>query len=255
MKTVVPFVHRINDSEEALWIEHLNAHWPGCEVRPLRMLSEDDKNNAEVAIVANPDPVELRQLPKLKWVQSLWAGVENLTQFSADTGISVVRMEDPNLASTMAEAVLTWALFLNRDMHRYAHQQQDKVWQPFSYKPASDCTVGILGLGKLGLASARALNAHGFKTIGWSYSQKQIDFMSTFQGRDGLTTVARQSDIIVVLLPLTAQTKGLINAELFSEMKAGSCLLNFARGPIVEIEPLLDFLGKTPSQPCRTGCF
>ena len=244
MKAVIPFIHRLTDDEESHWVSQLNSHWSGCKVQPLNQLNQMQITKAEVAIVANPDPTELDQLINLKWVHSLWAGVESLTQNWSRSDIPIVRMEDPNLATTMAEAVLTWALFLQRDMHLYARQQQDRIWQPYDHRPANHCTVGILGLGKLGMASANLLNTYGFKTLGWSHSQKHLDFMESFQGRNGLKTVIQQSDIIIVLLPLTAQTKGLLNAELFSIMKANACLVNFARGPIVETEALLNFLEK-----------
>ncbi|TCS44033.1 2-hydroxyacid dehydrogenase [Reinekea marinisedimentorum] len=247
MKPIIPFVHRITENEEARWISELNAHWPGCEVRPLRQLSNAQIDAASVAIVANPDPEDLNQLPNLKWVHSLWAGVENLVQHWHRTDIPIVRMKDPALATTMAEAVLTWALFLQRNMHRYARQQKHNQWLALDYQPMSDCTVGIIGLGKLGMATAAALNAQGFKTIGWSQSEKHIDFMPSFQGRDGLKTVVEQSDIVVVLLPLTAETNGLFDTTMFSAMKANAHLINFARGPIVEVESLLNFLNNNPN--------
>src|SRR5690606_3677210 len=164
----------------------------------------------EVAIVANPDPASIRRFPALQWVQSLWAGVEKLVAEPAFTALPVVRMVDPQLARTMAEAVLAWTLYLHRDMPAYLAQQRARLWRQLPYVAPADRRVGLLGLGALGEAAARVLRQAGFAVRGWSRTPKRFEDLQgldTFSGEDGLREMVRQIDILVCLLPLTRQTR------------------------------------------------
>lgn len=181
-------------------------------------------------------------MPNLVWVQSLWAGVEQLvTRLPAD-GPPIVRMIDPEMSRTMAEAVLAWTYYLQRDMPAYKRQQRQGLWHQHAYRKPSSLTAGILGLGSLGTAAAARLREAGFKVAGWSRSAKQIPGVQTFSNDDGLITMLRMSDIVVCLVPLTAQTRGLLHAGLLALMKPGASLINFARGPVVVTDDLLDAL-------------
>ena len=145
-------------------------------------------------------------------------------------------MVDPELARTMAEAVLAWTLYLHRDMPAYLAQQQARQWRQLPYIPPSARRIGLLGLGVLGEAAARTLHRAGFTVQGWSRTAEAIDGLAglaTFSGSDGLTAMARQTDILVCLLPLTDQTRHLVDAALLQSMPAGSCLINFGRGALV----------------------
>src|SRR5574343_1027781 len=114
---------------------------PQETVVPLAAMDEAARLTCEVAVVANPRPEDLRRLPRLRWVHSVWAGVERLLAELGDTALPIVRLVDPQLADTMAEAVLAWTLYLHRDMPRYAQQQRERRWQPLAHTRAQDRTV------------------------------------------------------------------------------------------------------------------
>ncbi|WP_394713473.1 2-hydroxyacid dehydrogenase [uncultured Roseibium sp.] len=240
MKPVVPMILRAQEDELALWYRHLPAALKDIAIlKPLDELSDAERTATEVAIVANPDPKDVASLPNLKWVQSLWAGVERLVSELPVDGPRIVRMTDPQMAETMSEAVLAWTLYLHRNMPRYARQQRERVWLEHPLKLPEERTVGILGLGKLGSQALARLRDHGFSVCGWSRTEKNFVGVETHHGADGLKTVLSKSDILVLLMPLTAETRGMIDAQALSLLPDGASLINFARGPIVDDEALL----------------
>lgn len=239
---VIPFTGRIGPEETAAWIAALQDALPQARIAPLDSLDEADRAAAQVAMVANPDPAALARLPQLVWVQSLWAGVERLLAEMRDDRIAIVRLEDPELARTMAEAVLAWTLYLHRDMPRYAAQQRARVWKQHPVRRPGEVAVALLGLGALGRAAAAPLVQHGFRVIGWSRTAKAVDGVETRSGAEGLHATLAKADIAVVLLPLTPDTRGLLDGRALDAMKPGAGLVNFARGPIVETQALLERL-------------
>lgn len=240
MNSPIAFVADINSEEANSWLAHFARLMPEAPVVPFDALA--DLEAVEVAIVANPCPADLLKLPNLKWIQSLWAGVEGILKEPSLDHIPLVRMTDPNLAETMAEAVLAWTLYLHRDMPAYAQQQKEAIWKQMPFTRASSRTVGVLGLGKLGLASATVLKGAGFNAAGWSRSLKTMDGVQTFAGRDGLTEMLGRTDILVCLLPHTLETRNLLDAKAFATLKKGGSLINFGRGAIVDHEALIDAL-------------
>lgn len=240
----ITLVTRLSEAEEMAWCERLRTVLPGETVMRLCDLSPEARARAEIAIVANPDPADLAALPQLRWVHSLWAGVERLVAELPD-GFRppLVRLVDPELARTMAEAVLAWTYYLFRDMPAYARQQRAHDWHQHVYRRPETVTVGILGLGALGAAAAGRLLGAGFRVAGWSRSPKALPGVACLSGDSGLRDLLAQSDILVCLLPLTAETRGLLNAERLALLPRGAQLINFGRGPIVDTGALLGALG------------
>ncbi|MEP5730860.1 MAG: glyoxylate/hydroxypyruvate reductase A [Sulfitobacter sp.] len=181
------------------------------------------------------------QLPNLKWVQSLWAGVENLVQ-TLPNDIDIVRMVDPNLAKTMAEAALTMTLFLHRNLPSYADHQAASIWQQHPVHLPQDRNIGILGLGELGRAAGAKLTQNGFNVLGWSRSPKSIANIQCHSGKEGLINLLGTSDIVVVLLPLTAETNGLLDKKRLLQIKPGASIINLGRAQIIEIDAMLGML-------------
>jgi glyoxylate/hydroxypyruvate reductase A len=236
---MIPFVSRVGQSEQAVWIKQLSAAMPDETILPFSALTLEQRLQCDVAIVANPNPEDLMALPALKWVHSVWAGVERMINELESPTFSIVRLVDANLANTMSEAVLAWTLFLHRDMPAYAKQQADQLWCPRPMVQAQDRRIGVLGLGALGRVSAQRLVNNGFSVAGWSRSEKHIEGIQCFHGKDGLTALLRQSDILVCLLPLTSETRNLLNQQNLSYLPNGASLINFARGAIVDDHALL----------------
>ena len=236
---MIPFINQLPKDEEVRWLAALNQRLPNENVVSFSELKSSDKAGIELAIVANPNIDELAELKSLIWVHSVWAGVEHLMASLANSSIDVVRLMDPTLSQTMAEAVLAWSLYLHREMPRYAKQQRKKQWQQHQLVPASKRRIGILGLGELGQVSAKQLQINGFNVMGWSRTEKAIENISCFSGDSGLAEMVAQSDILVCLLPLTSITKGIINKSLLNQLPTGSAIINFARGGIINTSDLL----------------
>ena len=224
--------------QEAEYLRILSAAMPEERLIPFRTMDDAARAAARVAVVANPDPAEVAALPGLVWVQSLWAGVEKLVG-AFDRPLPIVRLVDREMARTMAEAVLAWTYYLQRDMPAYARQQRDRVWRPHAYRKPSDTTVGLLGLGALGTAAAERLTGAGFRVVGWSRGPKAVPGLETFHGTDSLPAMLGRCDILVCLVPLTPETRGLVDARRLGALKPGAALINFARGPIVVTEDLI----------------
>jgi glyoxylate/hydroxypyruvate reductase len=242
VRQVIPFLSQGTQETQQAWLKALTIAMPLYDFVAFDALSIDARDAAKVAVVANPDPLEVAQLPNLKWVQSLWAGVETLLSALPDKSLKIVRLVDPSLSETMAEAVLAWTLYLHRDMHHYRTQQSKALWQQRDYVAAGQKTIGVLGMGHLGRVAARLLRANGFKVMGWSRSLALVDDVKMLSGEDGLTQVLGSADIVVILLPLTPETAGLLDKERLGQMKQGASLINFARGPILDTAALIGAL-------------
>ncbi len=238
----IALVTRLSDDAEAQWLTLLRAAMPDETIDSLRVMSTGDQAEVDIAIVANPDPSDLTKLPNLVWVQSLWAGVERLVAELPGFTRPIVRLIDPQLARNMSEAALAWTYYLFRDMPAYARHQRAHEWVQEPYRSAASVTVGILGLGELGAASAQRLHEQDFNVMGWSRSQKSLPNVTCLSGDDGLAQLLAESDIVLCLLPLTEATRGLLTTATFAMMKPGASLMNFARGPILDSAALCEAL-------------
>ena len=157
MSTIIPFIAAPGYRFTTRWVEVLQQTLPECTVVPVEFLSTEQRALVQVAVVANPDPQTLRLLPNLKWVHSVWAGVERLLSDLQDWQLPVVRLKDPELARTMAEAVLAWTMYLHRDMPAYRQLQTERRWQPLDYIPARARRISVLGAGALGGTAMKLL--------------------------------------------------------------------------------------------------
>lgn len=230
----IPFICAADYAFARPWLAALQAALPHERIVALDALDAQARAACDFAIVANPDPRALAQLPRLKWVHSVWAGVERLVEDLQQSPVEIVRLVDPQLADTMAEAVLAWTLYLHRDMPRYARQQAAGQWLAHDHVPAQDKTVALLGLGELGMACAARLLAAGFKVAGWSRSRKNLPGVQCHAGDEELPALLAGADILVCLLPLTPQTQDMLDARALAHLKPGAALINFARGAIID---------------------
>ena len=155
--TPIAFIAPADYVHTAAWVHALSLAMPEQSIVALSEMDTESRQRCTVAILANPDPADLQRLPQLRWVHSVWAGVEKLVADLGETSLPIVRLVDPQLARTMAEAVLAYTLYLHRDMPAYARQQAQRQWQAQEYVRAESRTVSVLGLGALGSAAARQL--------------------------------------------------------------------------------------------------
>ena len=201
------------------------------------MLGESfDRDSIRYALSWRHPPGALKDLPNLRVILSLGAGVDHLFSDHALPDRPIVRVVDPDLTNRMSEWVVMHALVHLRQLRRYERQQGGRVWDDDDSQPkASDVQVGVLGLGVMGKDAVAKLRALGFKVAGWSASPKSLPDVTCFSGADGLKRMLAQTDMLVVLLPLTEATRGIINTPLLSQLKydgplGGPILINAGRG-------------------------
>ena len=224
------------------WLKILKKKLPKERIVKFSSLKKSDYKKIDVAIVANPNPTEVKKLENLKWIQSVWVGVEKLVESFKGDRVKIVRLIDPEMNRTMAEAVLSWVLYLHRDMHFYQAQQNKRVWKESDYIKPSKKVVSFIGLGELGAASAFKLIQNNFNVYGWSKAKKNISKVKSFTGELGLKKMLQQTDILVCLIPLTKKTKYLLNYKTLSYLKKGASIINFARGAIINANDLVKHL-------------
>ncbi|MCZ6742727.1 MAG: glyoxylate/hydroxypyruvate reductase A [Alphaproteobacteria bacterium] len=191
----------------------------------------DDDGDVEFAVVWQPATGRLARIPGLRAIFSLGAGVDHVfadTELPAD--VPVFRLIDPMLAAQMAEFVVMNVLWHHRGMDQYAADQADRRWRLLDLPRTARRRVGIMGLGVLGSAAARALAEFGFPLAGWTRTARDWPLGEAFHGRDGLRPFLSISDILVCLLPLTPETEGILDASAFAALPSGAALINAARG-------------------------
>jgi glyoxylate/hydroxypyruvate reductase len=242
MKSIVPFISMLPKADIDLWLKILKKKLPKERIVKFSSLKKSDYKKIDVAIVANPNPTEVKKLENLKWIQSVWVGVEKLVESFKGDRVKIVRLIDPEMNRTMAEAVLSWVLYLHRDMHFYQAQQNKRVWKESDYIKPSKKVVSFIGLGELGVSSAFKLIQNNFNVCGWSRSKKNINKVKSFTGDLGLKKMLQQTDILVCLVPLTKKTKYLLNFKTLSYLKKGASIINFARGAIINVNDLVKHL-------------
>ena len=147
-----------------------------------------------------------------------------------------MRVCDADLTDRMSEWVVMHALVHLRQLRRYERQQRERIWEDDDEQPkAGDVQIGVLGLGVMGRDAAIKLKALGFKVAGWSLNPKSLPGVACFSGAEGLKRLLAQTDMLVVLLPLTEATRGIVNASLLSQLQrdgplGGPILINAGRG-------------------------
>jgi len=219
-----------DDDEWAAWWPLLQAALPNEQL--VRDRDAVAPHEIDIALVANPAPGSLRDLPNLRLIQSLWAGVDRLLgDATVPVDIPLARMVDPLMNATMAQTALWAVASLQRGFFDYAAQQREGVWKQHALRRADEITVAVLGTGQMGQAAAQLLTRHGYNVLGWRRSAGP------------LAEVLARAGIVINLLPLTPETQGLFNAETFSRMPRGASLVNLARGAHVVEADLLAALG------------
>jgi glyoxylate/hydroxypyruvate reductase len=198
-----------------------------------------DPAEIDYALVWRPEPGFLASLPNLKLILSLGAGVDHLLgDPELPRHLPIVRLVDPHMTDAMSEYVVLQVLRLHRHDLDYRAQQQERVWRELDQKNAADRRVGILGFGELGRDAAKKLKALGFDVAAWSRSEKTAAGVESYAGADSLPRLLGRSDILVCLLPLTSETKAILNARNLALLPRGAALVNAARGAHLDEDAL-----------------
>jgi len=217
-------------ADAAAWAAAIRALDPGVELR----FWPDSGPSADVefVIVGPRAPGDLRVFPNLKAIQSTWAGVNHLladSNLPADRPLA--RMVDQGLTASMTEFIVLHVLDSVRAGPRLRAAQRDRQWLDLSPMPPVSTTIAILGLGTLGADAGTRLADLGFKVRGWSRSRKHVAGIESFAGNDGLKSCLDGARILICLLPLTEETRGILNADTFAPLAEGAVLIHVGRGP------------------------
>ncbi|MGR3376934.1 2-hydroxyacid dehydrogenase [Salipiger abyssi] len=212
------------------WVEMLQGLLPGWDV--VSMHDEIDPGAVTYGVVWRPRTGDLAGFPNLKAIVSIGAGIDHvLADAELPEGVPIIRTVGKDLTQRMREYVALHVLRHHRDMPRQLQAQAESDWHAIVVPVAPNRVVGVMGLGNLGAAAAQTLAGLGFDTRGWSKSPKDLDGVSCFTGTGEMDAFLDGCEILVNLLPLTDQTRGILNADLFAKLAPGACVINCARGP------------------------
>jgi glyoxylate/hydroxypyruvate reductase A len=220
-----------------LWLDAFAAQAPDLKVSTFPY--EGDPEAVDYALVWSPPPGELKRYPNLKVIFSVGAGIDHLKNDPELPDLPVVRMVEPGLTAGMTQFVVMACLMIHRSMIDYRNQQLARHWEEISQRSTGNRRIGILGLGHLGGDAARKLTTFGFPVSGWSRSRKQIEGVTSYAGEEALAEFLGRTDILVSLLPLTAETEDMIDAKLLAGLPKGAAFISAGRGKQVVEEDLL----------------
>jgi len=207
-----------------------------------RTIAEGLGNTDEIAIALawKPKPGLLRTLKNLKLIVSLGMGVDHLlADDQLPEGVPITRIMDEGLVGQMSEYAIFWALWHHRDIEKYAASQRAQLWKPEEFVDTLHRPIGVMGLGSIGQDASQKLSMLGFPTMGWSRTAKELAGVETFHGRAALPTFLARCSILVNVLPLTRETRGILDRKLFAALPKGAFLINMGRGAHVVDDDLL----------------
>ncbi len=203
----------------------------------------EDKKAIDFAICWKPQKNVLAQFPNIKTIQSVGASIEHITNTQIiDESTTITRIVDEQLSNDMYEFLLTIIMAELKNTKSYATQQRQKKWEQQPYKSIHSTTISILGLGKIGGFVAEEFAQIGFKVNGWSNSEKNISKVKSYYGENQFGAFLESSDFLINLLPLTDQTKGILNMTTFEKMPNHAFLINVGRGEHLVEDDLIEAL-------------
>ncbi len=232
-----------SDIERPGWPAALRARLPDLEVRVWPALG--DPGEIDYALVWRPGADLLTRLPALRIIFSLGAGLDHLLneRVRLPPGVPIVRMVDPALTEGMSEYAVYMSLRFHRRMGEYDAQQRERVWRVLTPQPrAGERCIGVMGLGEIGGDIAVKLAGLGFDVSGWSRSPRKLENVRTLHGEAGLAAMLERSQILICVLPLTGETRGILNRDSLGRLPRGSYLINAGRGAHLVEDDLLSLL-------------
>lgn len=223
------FYSRFDEPQE--WLDHLAETIPELKTR----IHPDvgDPLDVDYALVWKPPTGFFAPFANLKLVINLGAGVDSLAGRTDLPDVPVMRLSDPDMVTQMSTYVAAAVLRYSRDFDRFEADTRARRWTYVHPRRQREITVGVMGLGELGLPAAQTLAALGLSVRGWSRSPKSLPF-PTMAGLEALPAFYAGLDIVVSLLPLTGETRGLLDAAAFAAMDEGTAFINASRGEVVD---------------------
>jgi glyoxylate/hydroxypyruvate reductase A len=230
----------VPQSWAALWLGPLTEMAPNLTVR---VEDRDQYAPGEIDYVLTFRPPHglLKSLPALKLVISLGAGVDGiLSDPEYPKRVPLVRFVDRTLSREMAQYCVLHVLMHYRMQRFFDRAQAERKWrQALLQKRAEDTRIGILGLGEIGTLTAERLRDLHFDVAGWSRTRRDVRGVRSFAGEEELNPFLNRTDILICLLPLTPETRGVLNAKLFAQLPKDAFVINVARGGHLVDEDLI----------------
>ncbi|TVR42714.1 MAG: glyoxylate/hydroxypyruvate reductase A [Bacteroidia bacterium] len=220
------------------WKDALKAVDPSVAV----FLPEEVKNPLDItfALSWNHPKKMFRKYPNLKCISSFGAGVDHLlSDTQIPMHVEIVRIIDPLLSKDMFEFALAVVMKHLRKLTRYTRYQEASIWKKHEYLRMQDIQIGIMGTGMIGHHVASELQRVGFRVAGWNRTGGQPTSYDKYHGTDQLNDFLKVSDVLICLLPLTRQTRGIINYSLLRELPVDAYVINFGRGAHVNERDLI----------------
>ncbi|MDN8613454.1 2-hydroxyacid dehydrogenase [Variovorax ginsengisoli] len=223
------------------WKQALQAQLPALRV--VHAGQAERPEEIDYAMVWKPPQGIFERMTKLRLIINLGAGVDSLVgRDDLPPNIPITRITDPQMARMMAGYVLFAVIRHARDIPHFEQAQRAGRWAYRHPRSPEDITVAVLGLGQLGAKAAHEIQRQGFRTLGWSRSLAQIDGVECSAGMETLDAVIGQADIVVLMLPLTPQTRQIFDRERLEKMRPGAAFVNVARGALVDQAALTELL-------------
>jgi phosphoglycerate dehydrogenase-like enzyme len=254
MKILIVVYHRFELWQAPPWFsERLRRDFPGVEVVQRRDYDhlEDDLRDADVAVTWSLRPEQLRAARKLRWIHSPAAAVHALLFPELVASDVVVTNARTVHGPVVAEHAIALLLALAKRLPSAFHYQQEGLWsqeQLWRESPrpreVSGATLGVVGLGSIGLETARRAAALGMEVIAVrEHANRPRDAsVSKVFGPGGLREMLAASDYVLLAAPLTPRTRALINGERLEQMKTEAYLINVSRGALIDEAALVDAL-------------
>nr|WP_295770424.1 glyoxylate/hydroxypyruvate reductase A [Rhodoferax sp.] len=226
------------DTASEPWLQGLRAALPDAQIT----LWSAGAPAADYGVVWAPSQQFFDEQPQLQAVFNIGAGVDALLKLQLPPNAKIVRLDDAGMSVQMAEYVCHAVIRHFREFDGYEADTRQGKWSFRKPRARADFPVGIMGLGVLGERVARALSQFEFPVNGWSRSPKAVEGVRCFSGADGFKDFLAASRVLVCLLPLTADTRDIMNRKTLSQLQPGGYVINVARGAHLVDEDLLALL-------------
>lgn len=227
------------------YAERLRELLPGVRIdtREARRVNDGaGVPDAPVLLTWRPPGEAFARMPSLRWIHAAGAGVDHLLPRPDLREDVILTRSVGRFGEQVAEYVIGYLLALLLELEQYRRDQDRAVWRPRPRRLLTDLTVGILGLGHLGEAVARRLGAIGADVLAARRKSRPTDLVRRVYARADWRAMLRHCDALVVTLPSTEETRGMLDLEALDELPEGAILVNVARGDLVPEEALLEAL-------------
>lgn len=226
------------DAAPEPWLQGLRAALPDAEIT----LWTPGAPAADYAVVWAPPQQFFDEQPRLKAAFNIGAGVDALLKLRLPAQTLIVRLDDAGMSVQMAEFVCHAVIRHFREFDAYEADTRQGKWSFRKPRTRAEFPVGVMGMGVLGERVARALVHFEFAVNGWSRSPKQVEGVGSFSGVQGFKDFLAASRVLVCLLPLTPDTRDILNRDTLSQLQPGGYVINVARGAHLVDEDLLALL-------------